>query len=153
MSSPVVPRLRSGVKAVVTRGKRVLLTRERRSDGSTFYSLPGGGVESGETPLDALTRELREELDCAGTIGKRVGSCSYQHQRIDATTAYELYVVTLDDAPTPNPSEGIVGVELHDPAALPESMLQPLAQAVRYLSKPRPAKPGVRRSSLPVLTD
>ena len=128
-----VPRRRSGVKALVTLGKRVLLTRERRRDGSIYHSLPGGGVEPGETPREALARELSEELDCAGAIGERVGSCSYQHRSIDATTQYDLYAVTLYDVPTPDSSEGIVGATFHDPAALPESMLEPLAEAVSRL--------------------
>jgi hypothetical protein len=35
--------------------------------------------------------------------------------------------------PTPDTSEGIVEAEFHDPVALPESMLEPLAEAVRQL--------------------
>lgn len=128
-----VPRRRSGVKALVTFGTWVLLTREWRRDGSIYHSLPGGGVELGETPHEALARELSEELDCAGAIGKQVGSCSYQHRSTDVTTQYDLYVVTLNDVPTTNPSEGIVGTTFHDPAALPESMLDPLAEAVSRL--------------------
>jgi 8-oxo-dGTP diphosphatase len=128
-----VPRRRSGVKALVTLGKRVLLTRERRCDGSIYHSLPGGGVEPGETPHEARARELSEELDCAGAIGEQVDSCSYQHRSIDATTQYDLYAVTLNNVPTPDSSEGTVGAKFHDPAALLESMLEPLAEAVGRL--------------------
>jgi predicted NUDIX family NTP pyrophosphohydrolase len=92
-----VPRRRSGVRALVTLGKRVLLTRERRRDGSIYHSLPGGGVEPGETPHGALARELSEE----------VGSCSCQHRSIGATMQYDLYAVTLNGVPTPDPSEGM----------------------------------------------
>jgi 8-oxo-dGTP diphosphatase len=121
------------VKALVTLGERVLLTRERRGDGSVYHSLPGGGVEPGETPHEALARELSEELGCAGSIGRQVGSCSYPHRSIDATTQYDLYAVRLNDVPTPDSSEGIVGATFHDPAALPESTLEPLAEAVSRL--------------------
>jgi 8-oxo-dGTP diphosphatase len=133
MAQMNVPRRRPGVKAIVTRGKQLLLTREQRSDGTMYHSLPGGGVDPGETPHEALARELSEELDCAGAIGERVGSCSYQHRSIDATTEYDLYAVRLDGVPTPDTSEGIVEAEFHDPIALPESMLEPLAKAVRQL--------------------
>ena len=39
---------------------RVLMTRSRFR-GSTFMNFPGGGVEVGEGPLDALRREFFEE--------------------------------------------------------------------------------------------
>ena len=41
---------------------RVLLFRlENKSSGNTWWATPGGGVEKGESSLDAARRELREE--------------------------------------------------------------------------------------------
>jgi ADP-ribose pyrophosphatase len=127
---------RYGAKAFIQRGSEVLLTRERRSDGSIYYSLPGGGIEPGESTHDAVKRELSEELGCAGTVGNCLGSCSYTHQSIDATTEYELFAVRLHGEPAPDEREGIVGVEWHRPAAVPELMLDPLAEAVRQTTSP-----------------
>jgi|APHM01.1.fsa_nt_gi ADP-ribose pyrophosphatase len=127
---------RYGAKALVQRGDEVLVTRERRSNGSIYYSLPGGGVEPSESTRDAVRRELSEELGCAGTVGGCLGSCSYTHQSIDATTQYELFAVRLHGKPAPNEREGIVGIEWHRPAAVPELMLDPLARAVRQTTNP-----------------
>jgi 8-oxo-dGTP diphosphatase len=49
--------------AVVVEGGRVLLTqRKRGSHLAGSWEFPGGKVEAGEDPRDALVRELREEV-------------------------------------------------------------------------------------------
>ncbi len=54
------PRLR--VSALVRREGRILLCRHEKPDRGEYWLLPGGGVETGETLVQALHRELREEL-------------------------------------------------------------------------------------------
>ncbi len=46
--------------AIILHHRRVLLTR---ADGMDYWCLPGGRVEFGETSVEALTREVLEELD------------------------------------------------------------------------------------------
>ena len=46
---------------IVLRGEQLLLVRNRRRNDSVEWSTPGGVVDPGETFLEALSREVREE--------------------------------------------------------------------------------------------
>ncbi len=59
------------VAAVVLRDGRVLLTqRQRGAHLELHWEFPGGKVEAGESPPEALVRELYEELDVKAAIGR-----------------------------------------------------------------------------------
>jgi 8-oxo-dGTP diphosphatase len=49
------------VSAAIIRDGKALIVRRARSPAAGLYTLPGGGVELGETLLDAVVREVREE--------------------------------------------------------------------------------------------
>jgi len=51
-----------GVSAVIFVDKSVLLVRRKQEPAKGQWSLPGGAVELGEGILEALARELLEEL-------------------------------------------------------------------------------------------
>ena len=53
------PRIR--VSVLLRWSDRILLCRHEKP-GREYWLLPGGGVESGESLVDALRRELREEV-------------------------------------------------------------------------------------------
>ncbi|HEY2244523.1 MAG: NUDIX hydrolase [Xanthobacteraceae bacterium] len=53
------------VSAAIFRGGRVLIVRRARPPAHGLYTLPGGGVELGETLEEAIIREVREETRLA----------------------------------------------------------------------------------------
>jgi 8-oxo-dGTP diphosphatase len=54
------PRIR--VSAVLRWGDRILLCRHEKAGRGEYWLLPGGGVNTGESLVDALHRELAEEV-------------------------------------------------------------------------------------------
>ena len=60
---PVTRRV-GAIVACVDGSGRVLLVRQRGGPFAGAWLLPGGGVEDGESPEDAVRRETREETGC-----------------------------------------------------------------------------------------
>jgi 8-oxo-dGTP diphosphatase len=66
---PSPPPTLTVVAAVVIRDGRVLLTQRLESSHlALHWEFPGGKIEPGESPPEALKREMREELDVAAAI-------------------------------------------------------------------------------------
>lgn len=53
------------VSAAIVRDGKVLVVRRARKPALGVYTLPGGGVETGETLVQAVAREVREETALA----------------------------------------------------------------------------------------
>jgi 8-oxo-dGTP diphosphatase len=53
------------VSAAIFRKRKVLVVRRARKPALNLYTLPGGAVEAGETLVDAVIREVREETSLA----------------------------------------------------------------------------------------
>jgi ADP-ribose pyrophosphatase YjhB (NUDIX family) len=51
----------------------VLLARHVPPKGETNWTLPGGGVEHGEDPFDAVTRDVAEETGCDAVVERLLG--------------------------------------------------------------------------------
>lgn len=117
---------RRGAKALVLRDGRVLLIRERRPDGSTFWTLPGGGIAPAESHRAGLERELREELDCEAVIGAPVARCRYSHSTLSGVeTVYLVFRTRLTTRPAPNSAEGVEAVRWTEPTSPPTGLLEP----------------------------
>ncbi|WP_133725439.1 (deoxy)nucleoside triphosphate pyrophosphohydrolase [Nesterenkonia aurantiaca] len=71
---------------IVDDGK--ILCAQRGPEGSLpdMWEFPGGKIESGETPREALQREITEELECTVQVGKKITTTTYE---------YDFGVVTL----------------------------------------------------------
>lgn len=65
--------LRLVVAALMLRGDEVLICQRRADQPMALqWEFPGGKIEPGEGPEEALARELNEELGIEATIGTRV---------------------------------------------------------------------------------
>lgn len=116
--------VRRGAKALITTGEQVLLVEERHDDGTTFWTLPGGGVEPGESGVEALRRELAEELSCRAAVGDPVDRTVYAHRSDDLTVSlYDIYRCRLCSRVRPAPGEGILEARWVEPEELPPRTL------------------------------
>lgn len=69
---------------IVLRGDRVLVARRRAgSHVGGLWEFPGGKIESGETPADALRRELAEELVVRVRVGPLWGTLRHRYPERD----------------------------------------------------------------------
>lgn len=118
--------MRRGAKALATAGDRVLLIEERRPDGSTFWTLPGGGLEPGESLRACLQREIAEELQARCDVGAPVTACRYRHTRTPRTVSvYTVFEATIPN-PKPNADEGVLDYDWYRPGNGPPTLLDPV---------------------------
>jgi 8-oxo-dGTP diphosphatase len=77
-------RTRVSVYALVTENGRLLLTRLSESSAifaPGLWHLPGGGIDPGEQPVEALGRELREETGLELTTARLLDARTYRIER------------------------------------------------------------------------
>ena len=67
------------VAAVIRDGERVFATQRGYGDYKDFWEFPGGKLEAGETPAQALVREIREELDTLIEVGELLTAVEYDY--------------------------------------------------------------------------
>jgi 8-oxo-dGTP pyrophosphatase MutT (NUDIX family) len=108
--APLSPRTRLGSYAVTIDGDgRILLCRLSADEVEAgAWTLPGGGVEFGEHPDEAVLRELEEESGLQGRIDHVLGIFSKVYIRSRAANGADLHFVGFLYRVTP------VGGELRD---------------------------------------
>ena len=84
-------------RAVVLREGAVLLVQEIAQG---YWFFPGGHVEAGETPEEALVRELREELDVTASVENSLGEVEnrWLHDGVEHHEVNHVFVTTIDAA-------------------------------------------------------
>lgn len=124
--------IRRGAKAVIRSSSRVLLVQERHADGHEFWTLPGGGVRSGEHLEATLRRELVEELRCTPVVESPISEFWYAHRSTPGTVSrYAVFSCAVVSSPRPVRSEGILETAWVDPNHPPAGTLPQVAQLLR----------------------
>ena len=65
------------VAAVIRDGDKIFATARGYGEYKGWWEFPGGKIEAGETPQQALTREIREELDTEIRVGELIDTIEY----------------------------------------------------------------------------
>jgi len=130
--------IRQSAKALLTAADRVLLVKEQHADGSEFWTLPGGGVEHGESYTTALSRELLEELHCPVEVGGRVQTLWYSHlSPARSVSRWHVFRCWTPADPTPDLDDGILDSRWIRWTDLPSNTLT----QVRYLLRSLESEP------------
>ena len=67
------------VAAIIRDGNKVFATQRGYGDYKDGWEFPGGKIESGETPQQALIREIKEELDTDIAVGDYLTTIEYDY--------------------------------------------------------------------------
>ena len=71
--------------AIIQKENQVFATQRGYGDFKDGWEFPGGKIEPGETPEEALVREIKEELDTEITIRKLIYVVEYDYSQFHLT--------------------------------------------------------------------
>ena len=67
------------VAAMICSGNKVFAVQRGYGDFKDGWEFPGGKIEDGETPEQALKREIQEELDTVISVGALIDTIEYDY--------------------------------------------------------------------------
>lgn len=81
------------VAAIIRKGDNVFATQRGYGEWKDYWEWPGGKTEQGETPEEALKREIREELDAEISIEKLLTTIDWDYPKFHLTM--HCYICSL----------------------------------------------------------
>lgn len=69
------------VAAVIRKDDKIFATQRGYGEFKDGWEFPGGKIEEGETPEQALAREIKEELDTEIQVGELIGTIEYDYPK------------------------------------------------------------------------
>ncbi|MDY5423585.1 (deoxy)nucleoside triphosphate pyrophosphohydrolase [Hornefia butyriciproducens] len=73
------------VAAIIRRNDRILATQRGYGEFKDGWEFPGGKTERGETPQQALVREIKEELKSEIRVGEKLCTIEYDYPKFHLT--------------------------------------------------------------------
>ncbi len=73
------------VAAIIREGDRIFATQRGYGDFKDWWEFPGGKIEAGETPEEALKREIREELSTEISVDEFLCTVEYDYPAFHLT--------------------------------------------------------------------
>ena len=65
--------------AVIRKDKKIFATQRGYGEFKDGWEFPGGKIEPGESPREALKREIKEELDAEIKVGEYIRTIKYDY--------------------------------------------------------------------------
>ena len=69
------------VAAIIVKDGEIFATQRGYGDYKDWWEFPGGKIEPGETPEEALVREIREELHAELEVGSLIDTVEYDYPK------------------------------------------------------------------------
>lgn len=85
------------VAAIIVRDGRIFATQRGYGEWKDWWEFPGGKIEPGESPEDALKREIREELTTEIEVDELLTTVEYDYPKFHLTMHCYLCTIISGD--------------------------------------------------------